>query len=93
MWVLRAGAEEGRYVHVHPGRWAPATRRVRANVLKTAVMVLAYFGVHGGDVGDVALVNRVRRQYLGLAPVRDLAGDHGLGQVIELLRAGPAEHA
>src|SRR5262249_18291481 len=28
-WVLRAGAEGGRYVHVHPGRWSPATRRVR----------------------------------------------------------------
>jgi hypothetical protein len=40
-WVLRLGEETGRYVHVHPARWAPATLRVRANVLKTAVMVLA----------------------------------------------------
>src|SRR5262249_22035338 len=37
-WVLRLGDESGRYVHVHPARWAPATLRVRANVLKTAVM-------------------------------------------------------
>src|SRR5436305_5348976 len=39
-WVLRLGDEGDRYVHVHPGRWSPATLRVRANVPKTAVMVL-----------------------------------------------------
>src|SRR5262249_10869938 len=46
-WVLRLGEEGGRYVHLHPGRWTPHTRRVRANVLKTAVMALAYAGAHG----------------------------------------------
>ncbi|HZT79721.1 MAG TPA: hypothetical protein VFA26_05855 [Gemmataceae bacterium] len=87
-WVLRMGNEAGRYVHVHPGRWAPQTRRVRANVLKTAVLVLAYTGVFGGDPLGRALVNSVRQQYLGLAPVgRDLAGDQGVGAVIEVLRA------
>src|SRR5215207_3309646 len=29
-WVLRLGDEAGRYVHLHPGRWAPETCRVRA---------------------------------------------------------------
>src|SRR5947209_775435 len=48
-WVLRLGDEAGRYVHVHPGRWAPHTRRVRANVLKTAVLAVAHAGVFGGD--------------------------------------------
>jgi hypothetical protein len=85
-WVLRYGPEGGRYVHVHPGRWAPGTRRVRANVLKTAVMVRAYAGVHGGDPCDVALVNRVRREFLGLSPVREL-GAGGLRSVIEALGA------
>jgi hypothetical protein len=90
-WVLRLGDESDRYIHVHPGRWAPQTRRVRANVLKTAVMVLAYTGVHGGDPLGRLLVNHVRREYLGLAPVgRDLAGDEGAGGVIDLLRAPPA---
>jgi hypothetical protein len=85
-WVLRLG-DEARYVHVHPARWAPLTCRVKANVLKTAVMVLAYTGVHGGDPLDVALVNRVRAEYLELTPLgRDLAGDQGIGQTINLLR-------
>jgi hypothetical protein len=85
-WVLRLGDEAGRYVHVHPARHARETCRVKANVLKTAIMVLAYTGVHGGDPLDVPLVNRVRRDYLKLPPVgRDLAGDHGIGPIIRLL--------
>jgi hypothetical protein len=86
VWVLRFGEEGGRYVHVHPGRWTPNTCRVRANVLKTAVMVLAYAGVHGGDPLDVALINRVRWEYLDLSPVPALADEGGLGAVIERLR-------
>jgi hypothetical protein len=85
-WVLRMGEEDGRYVHVHPARWAPATLRVRANVLKSAVMVLAHVGVHKGNPLDVALINRVRDQYLGLSPIKGLTGDQGLRGVIDTLR-------
>jgi hypothetical protein len=87
-WVLRRGEEGERYVHVHPARWAPHTRRVRANVLKTAVMVLAHAAAHGDDPLDVRLVNAVRVQYLGLSKVRALADDQGLSAVIEVLRKG-----
>jgi hypothetical protein len=85
-WVLRPGDESDRYIHVHPGRWAPQTRRVRANVLKTAVLVNAAALVRRGDPLDVKLINQVRQKYLGLAPVRGLSGDQGLAPVIELLR-------
>ncbi len=86
-WVLRMGDEADRWVHVHPARWAPQTCRVKANVLKTAVMVLAYTGVHGGEPMDVALVNQVRRDYLKLAPLgHNLASDQGIGQTINVLR-------
>jgi hypothetical protein len=86
-WVLRAADEEERYVHVHPGRWAPQTRRVRANVLKTAVMTLAHVGILGGDPLDKELVNHVRGCYLGLSPVgRELDGEQGVGEIIETLR-------
>jgi hypothetical protein len=87
-WVLRPGEEGDRYVHVHPARWAPETRRVRANVLKTAVMALAYAAAHGGDPLDVRLVNTVRATYLGLSKVRALADDQGLSAVIDVLRKG-----
>ncbi len=85
-WVLRPGEEGERYVHLHPARWAPQTRRVRANVLKTAVMALAYATAHGADPLDVRLVNTVRARYLGLSKVRALSDDQGLSVVIDLLR-------
>jgi hypothetical protein len=86
-WVMRRGVEAGRYVHLHPGRWVPQTKRVRANVVKTAVMVLAYCGVHGGEPMDRDLVNLVRRDFLDLAPVgRDPSGEAGLGEMLALLR-------
>jgi len=86
-WVLRAGDEDERFVHVHPARYSPFTIRVRANVLTTAVMALAYTGIHGGDPLSRPVVNAVRRDYLGLAPVgRDPSGDECIGSVIELLR-------
>ncbi len=86
-WVLRCGGEHDRYVHVHPARYAPQTRRVRANVLKTAVMVLAYVRVHGGDPHDVRLVNHVRTQFLDLSKMRALADDQGLSAVLDVLTA------
>jgi hypothetical protein len=91
-WVLRMGDETDRYIHVHPARWAPGTRRVRANVLKTAVMVLAHAGIHGGDPTDRARTNAIRAQYLSLAPVgRDISGAEGLGVVMKLLRSESTE--
>ncbi len=86
-WVLRDGDENGRCVHVHPGRRTPNTCRVRANVLKTAVMALAFTGIGGGDPLDLIIVNKVRRQYLQLPPLgRDLKGDQGIGAIIDLLQ-------
>jgi hypothetical protein len=86
-WVLRLGAESERWVHIHPGRWAPRTCRVRATVLKTAVMSLTYTALHGGDAMDLAIVNHVRRDFLELPPLgRALAAHEGIGQMIQLLR-------
>lgn len=86
-WVLRLGDDAERYVHLHPGRWSPATARVRANVLKTAFLVLAHAEIHGADAMDRAVINRVRKTYLGLSPLGDdPEGGLGLGAVIAMLR-------
>ena len=85
-WVLRCG-DDARYVHVHPARYSPESRRVRANVLKTAVMALAAAAVQGGDPTDRRLLNQVRQQYLGLSPLgRDVREDGGLGAVLSAVR-------
>jgi hypothetical protein len=86
VWLLRCGDLNDRYVHVHPGRWTPHTRRVRANVLKTAIVVLTHAAIHGGDVHDVRLINTVRQQHLGLSPIRELSGEGGLAAVLAVLR-------
>jgi hypothetical protein len=86
-WVLRSGDESDRFVHVHPARYSPFTIRVRATALTTAVLALARSRLHGSDPLSRSVVNAVRRDYLGLAPVgRDPSGDEGIGAVIELLR-------
>jgi hypothetical protein len=85
-WVARLGDIGGRYVHVHPARWAPLTRRVRANVLKTAVLVNAAALNRGINPLEVRLVNEIRRDFLGLSPVPALPAGQGLASVITLLQ-------
>jgi hypothetical protein len=85
-WVLRLGEDEKRFVHIHPGRGSPQTRRVRANVLKTAILALAHAGVCGGDPLDLKLIDSIRPR-LELPPVGKLSADRGLAEVIQLLRA------
>jgi hypothetical protein len=86
-WVLRL-APPPRYVHVHPGRYSPHTLRVRATVLKTAVMALATVHLHGGDPLGRNLLDRVRLQALQLPPLgKDPTRASGLGAVVSLLQA------
>lgn len=85
-WTVRLGPADGRYLHLHPGRWAPHTVRVNANTLKSAAVAVAHAALTGRDPGEVAVVNEARKRYLGLMPVKGLTGDGGLGAVIDLLR-------
>lgn len=85
-WTIRLGPADGRYLHLHPGRWVPHTMRVQANTLKSAVMAHGHARLTGGAATDLALVNEARKLYLGLLPVRELTGDGGLGAVIAVLR-------
>jgi hypothetical protein len=86
-WVLRQ-APPPRYAHLHPARYSPLTCRVRAPVLKTAIMALAYARVHGGTPGALDVLNAARQTYLGLPPLgRDSAGHRGIDTVLSLLAA------
>ena len=81
-WTVRLGPADGRFVHLHPGRWATNTLRVPANTLKSAVLAHAVAGLTGRDATDLDVVNEARRKYLGLLPVRRLDVDGGLGAVL-----------
>jgi hypothetical protein len=84
-WTIRLGPADGRYLHLHPARWASNTMRVQANTLKSAVLAHALAGLNGSSASDLAVVNEAREAYLGLLPVRELTADGGLGAVIASL--------
>ena len=48
-WTIGLGPADGRYLHLHPGRWVPHTMRVQANTLKSAVMAHAHSQLTGRD--------------------------------------------
>lgn len=85
-WTVRLGPADGRFVHLHPGRWTTNTMRVQANTLKSAVMTHAVAGLTGRDATELDVVNGARQTYLGLLPVRQLDADGGLGAVVAALR-------
>jgi hypothetical protein len=87
-WVLRLGDEQGRYVHLHPGRWSPNTTRVRANVVKTAFFAVLHTRLFGGDPTHRRVLNEARQRYLGLPPLgRAPAEDAGQGAFLTLLNS------
>jgi hypothetical protein len=85
-WVLRWGDQPGRYVHIHPARYAPQTLRVRAPVLKTALAALAWAAAHGVEL-DLAAVNAARAALLGWQPLKTLDADAGCGALLADLAA------
>src|SRR5262245_20891377 len=86
IWTLRSALDDDRYIHIHPGRHAPNTLRVRANVLKTAVLVLAEAAQRGGSPLDLHRINQVRARYLRLENVYDLSASQSIKKLIELLK-------
>jgi len=67
-------------VHIHPSRHAPGTVRIKANALKSSVL---YTVAHGNSPIDIAALNALRVQYLGLSPV---AGKHGIDEIEKAMR-------
>ncbi|WP_187264511.1 hypothetical protein [Pontibacter beigongshangensis] len=91
-WVLRWGLEEERHVHLHPARYATHTTRLKANALKTAVAVAVYQQQHPEQPVNLALINQLRREWLGLSPVKgfDGAEEGGAAGLLKLIR--PFQH-
>lgn len=84
-WVLRWGVVEGRHVHLHPARYSRHTIRVKANLLKAAMAVSLAMKRTGIAEPDLSLVNQVRRQWLGLAPIPAFLTSDTLLRLIYLL--------
>jgi hypothetical protein len=86
-WVLRWGIVAERHVHLHPARYSPHTLRIKANTLKTALAVHIAARRYNQPVG-LQLVNQVRTQWLGLAPIPAFLPGGALASLVCLLDAG-----
>lgn len=85
VWILRLGKESSKYIHLHPGRYSPATIRVKAAVLKTAIALWIY--LKNGLITAVNdnTLNQVRREVLDLPPVRSLAESRAVLKMLGIL--------
>ncbi|OGU54799.1 MAG: hypothetical protein A2V66_06820 [Ignavibacteria bacterium RBG_13_36_8] len=85
-WTLRLGDDEKRYVHIHPGRYSHHTMRVRSLSLKTAIAVLVWTKIHGGDALNISVINKVRKEWLNESPIKSVSKNEGLGKLIGILK-------
>ncbi|MFT2009134.1 hypothetical protein ACMA1I_10705 [Pontibacter sp. 13R65] len=90
-WVLRWGLEEGRHVHLHPARYATHTIRLKANTLKTAIVLAIYRQKHGTTAFTLNLVNQLRQEWLGLPPIKAFEATEGTGAAALLNLVQPME--
>lgn len=85
IWTLRLGNEPERYVHIHPGRYSPHTVRVKASTLKTTIAVMIKLKCRDVKELDVNFINNIRKNFLGIAPLKTVSFSSGLGKFIALL--------
>lgn len=86
-WVIREGEEPDKFVHLHPGRNQDFVKRLKSSHLKTALMVL-YLNIDpkvlDGDEATV-VINRIRKEKLGLSPVKSAADSRRIREALEFL--------
>jgi hypothetical protein len=79
LWLVKEGNDNDRYIHIHPAKFSEHTIRVRATTLKTAI-ALRIGGVKIKEKTNENLpaVNQIRKELLGLSPVKSLHSDTGI---------------
>lgn len=84
VWILKIGVEKERHIHIHPGRNVPHTVRVKANILKTAYLANLFAYKYQKSPMDIELINLLRKDVLGLSPIKFVTMNHDLGKIIYL---------
>lgn len=88
LWVIKKGTNNKRYIHIHPAKNSPFTIRVRAATLKTVITLK----IQGKKLSKTAAfnlqnVNKVRYEYLGLSPVKNLTRGKGISRIWALFNS------
>jgi hypothetical protein len=86
VWTLRFREDEGRFVHIHPGRYSPHSIRVKSLTLKTVIYVLAWQKVNSLPDYNLDLVNMVRKKFLKAPPLKSIKAGSGLHRIIQTLK-------
>ncbi len=82
-WTLRLGDKKERYIHIHPSRYSPYTIRVRSASLKSAILFLIL--EKPASQNTLLSVNRIRKDYLNLPPLKNLSSGSALFNLIDIL--------
>jgi len=72
-WLIKAGNDGKRYIHIHPAKFSLHTIRVRATTLKTVIALLVN-GISPNILPKFRLekVNYIRKTQLNLSPIKSL---------------------
>ena len=83
IWTLRLGVREERYIHIHPSRYSPHTIRVRSSSLKSAILYCILETQN--DKNQLSFINKIRKEYLSLPPLKNLKPDSALFNLITII--------
>ena len=86
-WVLREGHEAERYIHIHPGRYAMHTFRIKAGTLKTAIGAVLFQQQEKRSL-TLDLLNQLRTEYLDLSPVKTMIKGEAYRKVLGVVGRG-----
>lgn len=81
-WTFRIGQKSNRHIHLHPARYSPYVSSVKALPLKTAIAFLIKNNATSNHDLDLAMVNQVRTEVLGVSPLKSLKHDAGLAKIV-----------
>lgn len=83
VWVLREGNEDELYIHIHPARNSPNTKRIHGNSWKTAI-IIKMFNPSLTNL-NITTINDFRAKHLNLSPIKSLHHNHRLNNAMKLL--------
>jgi hypothetical protein len=85
VWTLLLAADQGRYLHLHPERSSAFIVRVKANALKTAIVIKTFYSDDCFHDYLLNTISEVRVKLLGQSPIKDLNKAKGISSVLNYL--------
>lgn len=84
-WIIKNGNDECRYIHIHPGKQSPHSKRIRATTLKTVLALMVKTSIISDNMHiNLEKVNFIRTTHLHLSPVKSIQRDKGILHLWEM---------